>query len=60
MSADGKSNSDGNIVLKEASSEAHSLRMSMENLRIEMTQRDTIDDINWEVLMDMYIHQIQG
>ena len=34
MSADGKSNSDGNIVLKGASSEANSLRMSMENLRI--------------------------
>ena len=34
MSADGKSNSDGNVVLKEASSEANSLRMSMENLRI--------------------------
>ena len=34
MSGDGKSNSDGNIVLKEASSEAHSLQMSMKNLRI--------------------------
>ena len=34
MSADGKSNSDGNIVLKGASNEAHSLWMSMENLRI--------------------------
>ena len=34
MSADGKSNSDGNIVLKGASSETHSLQMSMENLRI--------------------------
>ena len=34
MSADGKSNSDGNVVLKGASSEAHSIRMSMENLRI--------------------------
>ena len=34
MSADGKSNSDGNIVLKGASSEDHSLRMSMENLGI--------------------------
>ena len=34
MSADGKSNSNGNFVLKGASSEAHSLWMSMENLRI--------------------------
>ena len=34
MSADGKSNSDGNVVLKGASSEANSLRMRMENLRI--------------------------
>ena len=34
MSADGQSNSDWNIVLKGASSEAHSLPMSMENLRI--------------------------
>ena len=34
MSADGKSNSDGNIALKGASSEAHSLQMSMENVRI--------------------------
>ena len=34
MSADGKSNSDGNVVLKEASSEAHSLLMNMVNLRI--------------------------
>ena len=34
MSADGKSNSDGNAVLKEASSEANSLWMNMENLRI--------------------------
>ena len=34
MSADGKSHSDGNVVLKRASSEAHSLWMSMENLRI--------------------------
>ena len=34
MSADGKSNSNGNVALKGASSEANSLRMSMENLRI--------------------------
>ena len=34
MSADGKSNSDGNVVLKGTSSEAHSLWMSLENLRI--------------------------
>ena len=34
MSPDGKSNSDGNIVLKGASSEAHSLWMSMGSLRI--------------------------
>ena len=34
MFADGKSNSDGNVVLKGASSEANSLWMSMENLRI--------------------------
>ena len=34
MSADGRSNSDGNIALKGASTEAHSLWMSMENLRI--------------------------
>ena len=34
MFADGKSNSDGNVVFEGASSEAHSLRMSMENLRI--------------------------
>ena len=34
MSTDGKSNSDGNILLKGASSEAHSIWMSMENLRI--------------------------
>ena len=34
MSADGRSNSDGNIVLKGASSEANSLWMSVENLRI--------------------------
>ena len=34
MSADGKSNSGGNVVLKGASSETHSLRVSMENLRI--------------------------
>ena len=34
MSVDGKSNSDGNTVLKGASSEAHGLRMSMENLKI--------------------------
>ena len=34
MYADGKSNSDGNIVLKGTSSEAHSLQVSMENLRI--------------------------
>ena len=34
MSADGKSNSDGNAVLKQASSEAHSLWKSMKNFRI--------------------------
>ena len=34
MSADGKSNSDGNVVLKGASSEANSFLMSMENFRI--------------------------
>ena len=34
MSADGKSSSDGDVLLKGASSESHSLRMSMENLRI--------------------------
>ena len=34
MSTDGKSNSDGNILLKGASSEAHSIWVSMENLRI--------------------------
>ena len=42
MSADGKSNNDGNVVLKRASSEAHSLRMSMENLMI----RDDIEGHN--------------
>ena len=30
MSVDGKSSSDGDVVLKPASSEAHSLQMSME------------------------------
>ena len=35
MSADGKSNSDENFVLKGVSSLAYSLRMSMENLRIK-------------------------
>ena len=34
MSADKKSDSDGNVGFKGAASEAHSLRMSMENLRI--------------------------
>ena len=34
MSADGKSNSDGNVELKGASSKGSILRMSMENLRI--------------------------
>ena len=34
MSADGKSNSDGNVVLKGASTEAHSLWMGMDNLKI--------------------------
>ena len=34
MSADGKSNSDGNVVLKGASTEAHSLCMGMDNLKI--------------------------
>ena len=33
MSADGKPNSDRNVVLKGSSSEGHSLWMSMENLR---------------------------
>ena len=33
MSADGKSNSNRNVVLKGSSSEGHSLRVSMENLR---------------------------
>ena len=34
MFADGKSNSDGNVVLKGASTEAHSLWMGMDNLKI--------------------------
>ena len=59
MSADGRSNSDGNIVLKGASSEAHSLWMSVENLRIRDDTEGQIEDINWELLMDMHIHQIQ-
>ena len=42
MSADGKSNSCGNVVLKGVSSEAHSLQMSVENLRI----RDDAEGLN--------------
>ena len=34
MSADVKSNSDGNVLLKGESSKTHSLRMSMENVRV--------------------------
>ena len=44
MSADGKSNSCGNVVLKGVSSEAHSLQMSVENLRI----RDDAEGLNRE------------
>ena len=55
MSADGKSNSDGNIVLKGASSEAHSLRMSMENLGI---RNDTEGHNRWYQLgsSNGYVH----
>ena len=42
MPADGKSNNDGNVVLKGASSEAHSLQMSIQNLMI----RDDIEGHN--------------
>ena len=54
MSADGgKSNSDGNVVLKGTSIEAHSLWMSMENLRIrddtEGHNRDQLRNPNGHV-----------
>ena len=42
MPADGKSNNDGNVVLKGASSEAHSFQISIQNLMI----RDDIEGHN--------------
>ena len=55
MSADGKSNSDGNIVLKGTSSEAQSLRMSVENTRI----RDNTEGHNREYQLGSFNGHVQ-